>query len=288
MSFAVAVIACIAIAGGVGAILGILIAGGRKRPVNALADGLPRKSAQRSEEKTGSSITSAVPRGYLGLIERQIMLAGRPPGWTIDKIILAKPVIAVPLALVAWLWIGLDPIPLRIAVGVAVVALGFFVPELLIYSRALERQEKIQLALPDTLDQMTIAVEAGLGFEAAMAKAGSNGTGPLADELIRTLQDMSIGRSRKDAYEALASRTSSIDLRRFTRAVTQADTYGIAIADVLRVQASEMRIKRRQRAEEKAMQVPVKVIFPLVFCILPVLFIVLLTPAAISIYNSFT
>jgi tight adherence protein C len=99
---------------------------------------------------------------------------------------------------------------------------------------------------------------------------------------------MSIGRSRKDAYEALASRTSSIDLRRFTRAVTQADTYGIAIADVLRVQASEMRIKRRQRAEEKAMQVPVKVIFPLVFCILPVLFIVLLTPAAISIYNSFT
>ena len=291
MPFTIAVIACIAVAGGVGAIIGILVGGGRKHPATAgesLADGTPRQALRRSDEKTVSSITAAVPRGYLGLIERQITLAGRPPGWTIDKIILAKPVIAVPLAAAAWLWVSLDPAPFRIVVAVLVVALGFFVPELLIYSRALERQEKIQLALPDTLDQMTIAVEAGLGFEAAMAKAGSNGTGPLAEELIRTLQDMSIGRSRKDAYEALASRTSSIDLRRFTRSVTQADTYGIAIADVLRVQAGEMRLKRRQRAEEKAMQVPVKVIFPLVFCILPVLFIVLLTPAAISIYNSFT
>jgi tight adherence protein C len=287
MSFFVAVLACLAIAGGLGAVIGILVSGGRQRPPQAVVEA-PASTPLSQPRPEKGSIAERLPRGYTGMIQRQIMLAGRPTGWTVDKIILAKPMVALPFAGLALFWISLDPIPLRIGVGIFVVVLAFFVPELLIYSRALDRQEKIQLALPDTLDQMTIAVEAGLGFEAAMAKAGTNGTGPLAEELIRTLQDMSMGRSRKDAYEALASRTSSVDLRRFTRAVIQADTYGIAIADVLRVQAGEMRLKRRQRAEEKAMQVPVKVIFPLVFCILPVLFIVLLTPAAISIFEAFT
>ena len=135
---------------------------------------------------------------------------------------------------------------------------------------------------------MTIAVEAGLGFEAAMARAAQGGRGPLAEELIRTLQDMSIGRSRTDAYSALLARTDSDDLKRFVRAVQQADRYGIAVADVLRVQAGEMRIKRRQRAEEQAMKVPIKVVFPLVFAILPVLFIVLLFPAVSNIIDAFT
>ena len=126
---------------------------------------------------------------------------------------------------------------------------------------------------------MTIAVEAGLGFESAMARAGSNGKGPLAEELVRTLQDIAVGQPRREAYLALAERTGVADLRRFIRAVVQADAYGISIADVLRTQAQEMRLKRRQRAEEKAMQIPVKVIFPLMLCILPTLFIVLLGPA---------
>jgi len=121
-----------------------------------------------------------------------------------------------------------------------------------------------------------------------MAKAVTNGKGPLAEEFIRTLQDMSIGQARKAAYEAFSERTSSPDLRRFTRSIIQADAYGLAIADVLRVQAGEMRLRRRQRAEEKAMKVPVKVLFPLVFCILPVLFIVLLTPAVLGIVKAFS
>jgi tight adherence protein C len=291
MSPIIAIIACIAVAGGLGTLVGILVGGGRQRTTRPAGDIPADPASQKAKQARGplgETITGALPRGYIGMIERWILLAGRPAGWTVDKIIIAKPLLAAPLALLAFLFASLDPVPLRIGIGVFAVLLAFFAPELLIYSRALEQQEKIQRALPDTLDQMTIAVEAGLGFEAAMAKAGANGSGPLAEELIRTLQDMSIGRSRRDAYEALASRTSSTDLRRFTRAVIQADVYGIAIADVLRVQAGEMRLKRRQRAEEKAMQVPVKVIFPLVFCILPVLFIVLLTPAAISIFEAFT
>jgi tight adherence protein C len=134
---------------------------------------------------------------------------------------------------------------------------------------------------------MTIAVEAGLGFDSAMARAGKNGNGPLAEELVRTLQDIQVGQSRRAAYESLAERTAVPDLRKFVRAIVQADKYGIAIADVLRTQAFEMRMKRRQRAEEKAMQIPVKVIFPLMLCILPVLFIVLLGPAAIGIVATF-
>lgn len=155
-------------------------------------------------------------------------------------------------------------------------------------SRSQERNDEIQLELADTLDQMTIAVEAGLGFDAAMARAGRNGTGPLAQELIRTLQEIQVGQLRRTAYESLALRTDVPDLRRFVRAIIQADAYGISVADVLRTQAAEMRLKRRQRAEEKAQQVPVKVIFPLLTCILPVLFIVLLGPTAINMMEAFS
>ncbi|MDP9460190.1 MAG: type II secretion system F family protein, partial [Actinomycetota bacterium] len=174
--------------------------------------------------------------------------------------------------------------------GMAVVVpvVAYFLPELLLHSRGQERQAAIALELPDTLDQMTIAVEAGLGFESAMARAGANGKGPLAEELVRTLQDIAVGQPRREAYLALADRTGVQDLRRFIRAVVQADQYGVSIADVLRTQAQEMRLKRRQRAEEKAMQIPVKVIFPLILCILPTLFIVLLGPAVMDIVGTFS
>jgi tight adherence protein C len=144
------------------------------------------------------------------------------------------------------------------------------------------------MELPNTLDQMLISVEAGLGFEAAMARAGQNGTGALAQELVRTLQDIQVGRPRQEAYAALAARSSVQDLRSFVRAVVQADKYGIGIAKVLRMQAKQSRIKRRQRAEEKAMKLPVKVLFPLLLCIFPVLFIVILGPAAINIIKAFS
>ncbi|WP_290197370.1 type II secretion system F family protein [Corynebacterium guangdongense] len=135
---------------------------------------------------------------------------------------------------------------------------------------------------------MTIAVEAGLGFDAAMARAAHNGKGALAQELARTLQDIQIGRSRRQAFEGLAQRTTVVDLRRFVRAVIQADQYGISVAQVLRTQANEMRLKRRQRAEAKAQQLPVKVLAPVMLCILPVLFIVIMGPAVMSMVEVFS
>jgi tight adherence protein C len=291
MSQLIAILSAAAIAVGFGSLIGILIGGAARRAPREAPDGPAPATEVRSavdRKPLGQSLGGIAPKAYVGWLERQILYAGRPNGWTVDRIVLAKPVLTVVLGLLVYLFAAADPIPLRVGIAIFVTLLAFFVPDLLILSRAQERQEKIQLALPDTLDQMTISVEAGLGFESAMAKAGTNGSGPLADELIRTLQDMSIGRSRKDAYEAFGKRTTSQDLKRFTRSVIQADIYGIAIADVLRVQAGEMRVKRRQRAEEKAMKVPIKVLFPLVFCILPVLFIVLLTPAVLGIIDAFS
>jgi len=253
----------------------------------------PRIPAAASQSAT-ERLVHAAPKGYVGWIERQIVYAGRQADWSAGAFLMIKLVVtlvalafAIPIFVVVPLFVFV-PVPFIIGVTIVALVLALVAPEVLLNSRADDRQAAIRLALPDTLDQMTIAVEAGLGFDLAMSKAAIGGTGPLSEELIRTLQDMSIGRSRRDSYRELERRTSSDDLRRFIRAIAQADAYGISIADVLRVQASEMRIKRRQRAEEQALKVPVKIIFPLVFCILPVLFIVVLTPAVIGIYNAFT
>jgi tight adherence protein C len=206
----------------------------------------------------------------------------------VPKLVAAKLVLAVVAALLGAMFAMGRPGTLTVLMAVVVTLVAYYVPELLLKSRGQERQQAIQLELADTLDQMTIAVEAGLGFESAMARAGRNGKGPLAEELVRTLQDIAVGQPRRDAYLAMADRTGVTDLRRFIRAVVQADAYGVSIADVLRTQAQEMRLKRRQRAEEKAMQIPVKVIFPLILCILPTLFIVLLGPAVMDIVAVFS
>ncbi|MEE6274581.1 type II secretion system F family protein [Georgenia sp. MJ206] len=222
------------------------------------------------------------------LLERLLVRAGRPPAWPVERLLAAKLVLGGGLGALSLLYVSGSPSGIALLVGAGVTVVGYFLPELLLHSRGQERSQQIALELADTLDQMTIAVEAGLGFDSAMARAGKNGTGPLAQEMVRTLQDIQVGQSRRQAYEALATRTDVADLRRFVRAVIQADMYGIAVADVLRTQAAEMRMKRRQRAEEKAMQIPVKVIFPLISCILPVLFIVLLGPAVMDIMEAFS
>lgn len=240
------------------------------------------------QPSVAASLVTAAPAGYVGWLGRQIVLAGRPAGLTVAKILRRKIVLGVLGAVVGTLVILADPHPFRILLSVAGTLMLFFLPDVRINSQAHDRQEKIQRALPDTLDQMTIAVEAGLGFDAAMAKAARGGSGPLAEELVRVLQDMSIGRTRRDAFHELEGRTNVEELRRFVRAVIQADAYGISVGDVLRVQSGEMRLKRRQRAEEAAQKVTVKILFPLIFCLLPVLFIVILTPAVLQIIARFS
>lgn len=227
------------------------------------------------------------PSRTVAKIDQLIALAGRPAGWSLDRVLLGKAMLPGAVALLGLLFISGDPTTMRKVLVAVVTVVCYFVPTLLLGSRGQKRQLTIGLELPDTLDQMTIAVEAGSGFESAMMRSAKNGKGPLAAELARTLRDMQLGQSRKEAYHALIDRTNVPDLRRFLRAVIQADIYGIAVADVLRTQAGEMRLKRRQSAEEKAMKIPVKVIFPLMLCILPALFVILLGPVVIQVMSTF-
>ena len=166
--------------------------------------------------------------------------------------------------------------------------IGYYLPEWVLRSRSGKRQGAMRRALPDALDLLSITVEAGLGFDAAVSRVSKQAGGPLGEELYRVLQEMQIGKSRADALRDLGERTTIPELKSFVLAMIQADIFGISIAKVLHVQANEMRVKRRQRAEEKAQKVPVKIVFPLLTCIFPSLLVVLLGPAAISIYRAFT
>ena len=250
------------------------------------AEDLP--PGQRSGGGVAMLAIRLTPAGTVRRLDLQLSRAGRPPSWPLQRLLIGKLALCLMAGSLSLLYIRATASPISVLVGIVVTSVAYFVPDLLLSSRGKERSQRIQRELADTLDQMTIAVEAGLGFDSALARSGKNGTGPLAEELVRTLQDIQLGQSRRQAYEALATRSNVPDLRRFIRAVIQADIYGISIADVLRTQADEMRMKRRQRAEEKAMQIPVKVIFPLMLCILPVLFIVLLGPAVMGIVSAFS
>jgi tight adherence protein C len=179
-----------------------------------------------------------------------------------------------------------NPSPLNWLLGGLAIFIGYVSPDVIIQSRGESRQESIQQELPDVLDQVTISIESGLGFEAAFAHIGDRRSGPLADEIVRTVQDMRLGMSRRDAYQALADRTDVEDLRRFVKSIVQAEQYGVSISSVVKTQAAEIRFRRRKRAEARALKVPVKIVFPLLVCILPVLFIVILTPAVVSISES--
>ena len=222
-------------------------------------------------------------------IRRKLDLAGNPAGWTVDRVLSGKVIGAIAglmVGLAFQLMLGSPTVRIIIVIGTTVV--GFFAPNLYLYQKAHERAERLQRDLPDAIDLLTISVESGLGFDAAIQQVARNTEGPLAEELSRVLREMQIGQGRADALRAFGERTNVGDVRTFVGAMVQADAFGIPVAQVLRVQSAEMRVKRRQRAEEKAQQVPVKITIPLIFCILPTLFIAVMGPAVLSIMDSFS
>jgi tight adherence protein C len=193
---------------------------------------------------------------------------------------------AVVIALLLALMMGLAFLT---TMGVVVVGavIGYMAPDFYLYQKGYDRADQMQKSLPDAIDLLTISVESGLGFDAAVQQVARNTEGPLADEFARLLQEMQIGRGRSDALRSMAERTNLADLRTFVGAMVQADAFGIPIGQVLRVQSSEIRVKKRQWAEEMAQKVPVKILLPLIFCILPCLFIAVLGPAGITIMDAF-
>jgi tight adherence protein C len=263
-----------------------VLAGGAG-PVDLRAAALQQSATDRAIKPMAGSLNRFIrrltPVGWIDALEERITLAGRPAAWTIERVLITKIVLGVTALGFGFLMFAGNRTLMWLLLWGGMTALGYFTPDLLLHSKGQERQKAITKELPDTLDQMTISVEAGLGFESAMARVSRTGTGPLAAELVRTLQEIQVGVPRAKALRNLSDRTESADLRHFVLAIVQAENYGIPIADVLRTQANEQRVKRRQRAEEHAMKIPVKIIFPLILCILPTLFIVILGPAMIQI-----
>jgi len=166
-------------------------------------------------------------------------------------------------------------------------AVGFFGPDYAITLKARSRKEKIKADLPDALDLLAVSVEAGLGFDASLAKLNENMEGPLAQEFGLTLSEMRIGESRSEALKRLSERVDAPELSAFTRAIIQADQLGTSLGRILRVQATDARLRRQAAAEERAMKAPIKMLFPTVLFIFPAMFLVILGPAILNVQKLF-
>jgi tight adherence protein C len=226
------------------------------------------------------------PQGRITRLEQRLLLAGAPGGWTIERVLAIKAAAAVVGLGLTLLRLVFAPSLLGLLLTLALTALGFFLPDLLLGIKTDNRQQDIRRALADTVDQITVAVQAGLGVDAAIARVAVTTKGPLASEFARVSQDVRAGMRRGDALLAMADRVQLPELRQLVVALAQAEKLGVPVAQTMKVQAAELRLKRRQHAEEQAMKLPVKILFPMMFCILPCLFIVILGPAAISIYET--
>jgi tight adherence protein C len=234
------------------------------------------------------------PRSARAWMLKWLDYAGNPPAWPPERIYEMQGLGLVVIGTVGGLiglvvaliggsgWIGWP-------VGLALVGAltGLALPNAIVLEVGQRRQEEVRRTLPDALDMLTLSVEAGVGFDGALHHVAARTRGPLAREISRALNEMQMGKDRAEAMRALAERTSIRELRTIAIAIVQATELGVPLAGVLREQASEMRVKRRQHAEEQARKVPVKILFPLVFCLFPALFIVVIGPGIIRIMDAF-
>lgn len=237
----------------------------------------------------GDLMRRLTPSSIRTELDRRLMLAGLEGRLDPTLVYLGKGVFAALFGLT----FGLSPSVIGapsfwgLPGAVLGVLFGFSLPDILLSLRADSRQGTIRRALPEALDLMAISVQAGVGLEQAVAIVTERLPGPLGDELARFLHEVQLGFSRREALTSLRERTSCPELATFVLALLQADALGIAVGDVLKTQAAEIRAKRRQVARERAAKAPVRLLFPLIFGILPALFVVILGPAAIQISRSF-
>ena len=227
------------------------------------------------------------PVGYTDNIRQKMIRAGDGTNDAVDRFLAIRVITIaaiIPIIWFAFFWnpLGLTGMPQLLVFGLLIAAVGIG-PDAMLNRRVEERQHDLRVKLPDILDLLTISVEAGLGFEQALDRTISAVPGSLSDEFSRMLGEVRAGASRADAMRALDQRTNVPEVRSFVLAILQADTFGVSIGRVLRAQAEEMRIKRRQLAQERAQKAPVKMLIPMVFCIFPALFVVVIGPAVINI-----
>lgn len=229
------------------------------------------------------------PPGIVRRLDDELVYAGSPPGWDGQRFLALKWVSTVGFVVVfAAVGVAAAYGRTTLFLGVPIAAIvGYYLPEWLLRSRSGRRQTRIRRALPDALDLMSITVEAGLGFDAALERVSREMGGPLGEEFYRVVQEMRLGKGRGEALRDLAQRSTVPELKAFVLATIQAEIFGISIARVLHIQAQELRLKRRQLAETEAQKLPVKLVFPLLLFIFPAVIVVLVGPAAISLYQTF-
>lgn len=229
------------------------------------------------------------PVGYVDQVRVKLTSAGKGDQDSMDRFLAVRVLTVVAAPIFAYFAFQNSPVG---GIGqlmlTGLVLLAFIAGPDAILNRQVEaRQLEIRSRLPDVMDLLVISVEAGLGFEQALDRTVSAVPGPLTEEFSRMLGEVRAGSSRSDAMRALDARTNVPEIRSFVLAILQADTFGVSIGRVLRAQADEMRIKRRQLAQERAQKAPVKMLIPMVFCIFPALFVIVLGPAGISISQNF-
>jgi tight adherence protein C len=224
--------------------------------------------------------------GVIARIDAKLQRAGYPGGlrgadWMGVKLLSA--IVFALLAFVLGLLLTAGQVPLALLIGLLGLAIGYVAPEFWLGRKVRARSTAIVLQLPDALDLLTISVEAGLGFDAALAKVVEKMEGPLVDEFRQALAEVRMGRARRDALRDVVTRADAQPVSNFIGAIVQAEQLGVPIAKVLQIQSQQLRIERRQRAEEQAAKAPVKMLFPMVGCIFPTIFIVILGPAIITV-----
>jgi tight adherence protein C len=240
-------------------------------------------------ERLGSLLTSRMAKNRQVVMQNKLNLAGRPYGLSVNAFEVLK-VIALLVFGTLGLWFTLVlgiKLPIQAALVVAAGALGRYMPDVWLNGKMKGRQKELRLALPNALDLLTISVEAGLGFDAAIGRLIEKFHNSLTDEFAQVLNEIRLGRPRLEALDEMGRRSGVEELHTFTQALIQSEQLGVGIAKVLRIQSEEMRRRRRQRAEEQAAQAPLKMLFPMIGCIFPTLFIVLMGPAVIIIIHTF-
>lgn len=262
-------------------------------PEDLIADELQKPFSERIVAPLGERMVGIGHRltrdGTNERLQHKLDIAGNPSAWTVNRLIGLKALGLMMLGAVVAMYSFGGGLPFGRVVLLTALggSLGYFLPNILLNNAGQKREHLMLNSLPDAIDLLTISVEAGLGFDAALGRVAKETKGPLASEFARLLQEMQIGVGRMEAMRAMAERTSLKDFKSFCLAMVQADAFGIGISDVLRVQSAEMRAKRRTRAEEKAQQIPVKLLFPLIFFVMPTLFIVLLGPVVLQVMATF-
>jgi tight adherence protein C len=237
--------------------------------------------------KLADIVTRFTPERQLESTRRQLELAGNPSNLDAATFLGVRVGATIGLGVMAFLlFVIISPQPNGLLYTVGGAALGFFFPALWLKSKITKRQDGIVKALPDALDLLTICVEAGLGFDAAMGKVYEKWDNDLAVAFGRVLQEIQFGKLRREALRDMSSRMDVPDVTSFVAAIIQADQLGVSMAKILRVQTDQMRVKRRQRAQEKAQQAPVKMMIPMVLLIFPSIWIVLLGPSVIILMES--